>query len=157
MWSLPIGILLNGAVSFSIYQNYIGDGQQSRELAVADELAALVLAFGYASLMFWIVKSRVLVGITGRIASVGRTALSNYILQSAAMSVLATHYGLSLFGQLSRTNMIGVSLLFFGAQIFVSHAWLRRYRYGPLEWLWRCITYWTLMPNLRPSSQQEDS
>lgn len=156
-WSLPIGILLNGVVSYAIYQNFVGDGQLSRELAIADELAALVLAFAYASLMFWVVKSGLMVGITSRIASVGRTALSNYVLQSAAMSVLATHYGLSLFGQLSRADMIGLSLLFFVAQTFVSHAWLGRFRYGPLEWIWRCITYWVLMSNQRLGKQQEAS
>lgn len=149
LWLLPAGVLANLAVSFFLYQDYLTPGGVTRALAVADELAALLLAAGYGCLVFWLVKVRAARWLSSRIASVGRTALSNYLGQSIVMSVVATHYGLSLFGELSRTGMIGVAAAFFGLQIVVSHWWMNRFRYGPLEWLWRCFTYWSMLPNRR--------
>ena len=147
LWLLPSGVLMNVAVSFLLYQDYLVPGEFTRAIAVADELAALLLAAGYGCLVFWLVKVGAARWLSSRIASVGRTALSNYLGQSVVMSVIATHYGLSLFGEVSRTGMIGVATVFFCVQIVISHGWMARFRYGPLEWLWRCFTYWSVLPN----------
>lgn len=147
---LPLGLIVNVGVSILLYRNDVSPGPLTRELAVMDEAAALLLALGYASLVFWFAKSVSLRWLTARVASVGRTALSNYIGQSVVMAVVATHYGLSLFGELSRAATIVLAVAFFALQIVLSHGWMQHFRYGPLEWIWRCISYWTILPIRQP-------
>jgi uncharacterized protein len=84
---------------------------------------------------------------SGRLALVGaagRVALTNYLLQVAVVDVLASGYGFGLRLQ-PPAYLLGAVLLF-GAQALGSRAWLARYRLGPLEWLWRVITYWRPQP-----------
>lgn len=154
LWLLPAGVLVNLSVSHFLYRDYLVPGDFTRLLAVADEFAALLLAAGYGCLVFWLVKIRAASWLSARIACVGRTALSNYLGQSVVMSVVATHYGLSLFGELSRAAMTGVAAAFFCLQIVASHWWIGRFRYGPLEWLWRCFTYWSMLPNRRSAPER---
>jgi uncharacterized protein len=109
------------------------------------DLSSLLLAAGLASLIFlWCRKSQGgAPGIVQRgLSSVGRTALSNYLGQSVVTSLIATSYGLGLFGDLSRLQILGLAVVCFGFQLGVSYAWLQRFRMGPLEWVWRCLTYW---------------
>jgi uncharacterized protein len=69
----------------------------------------------------------------------GRMALTNYMLQVAALDALASGYGLQL--KLRPAAYVLAAVLLFSAEAAFSTAWLRRYRFGPLEWLWRRITY----------------
>ena len=85
-----------------------------------------------------------------RLAAVGlagRMALTNYMLQVAVLDWIVSGYGLSLrvrpvFG------MLGAGLLF-RAEVALSRWWLARYRYGPLEWVWRSLTYGKRQPMRR--------
>lgn len=87
---------------------------------------------------------------TGRLAlfgQAGRVALTNYLLQVAIVDVLASGYGLGLRLRPS-AYALGAVLLFL-LQALASRAWLRRCRMGPLEWIWRVVTYWRPQPLLR--------
>jgi uncharacterized protein len=74
----------------------------------------------------------------------GRTALTNYLLQVAVVDVLASGYGLGL--RLRPAAYVSAAVLQFLGQAVASRWWLARYRMGPLEWLWRVVTYWRLQP-----------
>jgi uncharacterized protein len=82
-----------------------------------------------------------------RMESAGRMALTNYVGQSLVMASLAESWGLGLYGRLSGPELTALALAVFAVLASLSHAWLRRYRMGPLEWLWRCGTYWQWLPN----------
>jgi uncharacterized protein len=69
----------------------------------------------------------------------GRVALTNYFLQAAVLDFLTSGYGLHT--KLRPLRYVGAALLLFAVQAAFSRAWLARYRYGPLEWLWRIVTY----------------
>jgi uncharacterized protein len=69
----------------------------------------------------------------------GRMALTNYMLQVAVLDALASGYGLKL--RLRPAAYVVAAVLLFGAEAAVSSAWLKRFRFGPLEWVWRTITY----------------
>ncbi|MFC3478758.1 DUF418 domain-containing protein [Halobacterium litoreum] len=84
--------------------------------------------------------------VTHGLAAIGRTAFSNYILQSVLATTIFYGHGLGLFGRVSRVEALGVVAAIWAFQIAVSVAWLRRYRYGPLEWLWRTLTYGERQP-----------
>jgi uncharacterized protein len=74
----------------------------------------------------------------------GRMALTNYMLQAAVLDALASGYGLGL--KLRPRVYVVAAVLLFAAEAGVSRAWLSRYRFGPLEWLWRVLTYARLQP-----------
>jgi len=77
----------------------------------------------------------------GWLAPVGRMALTHYLAQSVVCTLLFYHYGLGWFDVLPRAWQLLLALLLFAAQVIFSHLWLRRFRFGPMEWLWRAMTY----------------
>jgi uncharacterized protein len=74
----------------------------------------------------------------------GRMALTNYMLQAAVLDFLASGYGLAL--RLRPLLYAPAAVLMFSAVAFASRAWLSRFRFGPLEWLWRSVTYARIQP-----------
>jgi uncharacterized protein len=75
------------------------------------------------------------------LSPVGRMALSNYLTQSLVLGFVFYSYGLGLFGRLTSAEALPIGLVLFAAQIVVSALWLRHFRFGPAEWLWRALTY----------------
>lgn len=80
------------------------------------------------------------------IAAVGRMALTHYLTQSLIATTLFYGYGFGLAGHVGKLGIIGIALLIFAAQIGSSVWWLKYFRYGPLEWLWRSLTYGARQP-----------
>lgn len=74
-------------------------------------------------------------------APVGRMALTNYLSQSLIATTLFYGYGFGLYDQVVPTLMLVLVLVIFAAQIAFSRFWLAQYRFGPMEWLWRSLTY----------------
>nr|WP_254810493.1 DUF418 domain-containing protein [Natronosalvus amylolyticus] len=107
---------------------------------------APLLAVGYLSgimlLCRWASDGMIVTGL----AAVGRTAFSNYLLQTALATTIFYGYGLGLFGQLSRLELLGVVVLIWAIQIPLSVWWLERFRFGPVEWVWRTLTYRSRQP-----------
>jgi len=77
---------------------------------------------------------------------VGRTALTNYLGQSLLCTLIFYGHGLGLFGQVERYQQLLIVLGVWTMEILVSVLWLRQFRYGPMEWLWRSLTYLRLQP-----------
>ncbi len=69
----------------------------------------------------------------------GRMALTNYMVQAAVLDVLASHYGFGL--KLRPYAYVTAAVLLFSLEAAASGAWLARFRFGPLEWIWRTVTY----------------
>ncbi|WP_338112781.1 DUF418 domain-containing protein [Oceanobacillus polygoni] len=79
-------------------------------------------------------------------AAVGRMALTNYLMQSVICFILFYGIGFGLYGSVRPIVGVGIVLVIFTGQIFLSNWWLRRFRFGPFEWLWRSITYGKRQP-----------
>jgi uncharacterized protein len=75
-----------------------------------------------------------------------RTAFSNYILQTLICSAIFYGNGLGLFGAVTRVQQLLIVLAIWIVQLSISPLWLSHFLYGPLEWLWRSLTYWRRMP-----------
>jgi uncharacterized protein len=73
-------------------------------------------------------------------------ALTNYLMQSVICTTLFYGWGFGLFGTLNRTPLAGIVLAIWVFQLLFSPLWLRFFRFGPAEWLWRSLTYWRLQP-----------
>jgi len=72
---------------------------------------------------------------------VGRLSLSNYILQSLVGTLIFYSYGLGLYGQLRPFYGAVLTIFIYIIQVQLSKLWLSRYKIGPIEWLWRSLTY----------------
>lgn len=68
-------------------------------------------------------------------------ALSNYILQSVVGLFLFSSVGFGMYERFSPSSTLGIAVLVFLFQIVLSGIWLSFFRFGPLEWVWRCLTY----------------
>jgi uncharacterized protein len=80
------------------------------------------------------------------LAAAGQMALTNYLTQSVILSLLFFGYGLGMFGRLDAAPGALIGVVLYAAQLAFSRAWLRRYRFGPVEWLWRSLTYGCAQP-----------
>lgn len=81
-----------------------------------------------------------------RIAAAGRAAFTNYLGTSILMTTLFYGYGIGLYGQLSRIELWIPVVAMWGLMLLWSKPWLDRYRYGPLEWLWRTLARFEIQP-----------
>ena len=103
-------------------------------------------AFGYIALIVLWMKSGALRFVTKTLAAVGQMAFSNYILTSLLCTTIFEGYGFGLFGKLQRYQLYGVVLAVWLVILVLSPIWLRHFRFGPLEWVWRSLTYWKKQP-----------
>ena len=112
---------------------------------ILHDISSLFLAAGLAGMaLLWGVSKR-FGFLKAAFCNVGRMALSNYLGQSLVMSLLAGGYGLGWYGRLTHLELFGLAVLVFAMLTAVSTLWLSRFRYGPLEWIWRCGTYWAFL------------
>lgn len=81
-----------------------------------------------------------------RLASVGKTALTNYVSQSIFGTLIFYGYGLGLMAEVSSATAVALCMPIFVFQLFLSHWWMTRFRYGPLEWVWRSLTLLSAQP-----------
>lgn len=103
-------------------------------------LGNLPLALGYLAIVV-LLASGPLRNLLGLLAPAGRMALTNYLLQSVVGTLIFYGYGLGLWGEIGRSAQVAIVLAVFAGQVAFSHWWLTRFRFGPMEWLWRAGTY----------------
>lgn len=105
----------------------------------------VLVVIGLASLLS-LYAPRVTGWLYQRLSAAGRAAFTNYLGTSILMMFVFHGWALGLFGQLNRPQLYLVVLAAWAVMLLWSKPWLERFRYGPLEWLWRCLTYWTVFP-----------
>ena len=99
------------------------------------------LACCYAAVvLLWLMPARVS-GIAALFAAAGRMAFTNYLTESVVLGIIFYGYGFALFGRLSPAQGAAIGIALYLAQLVFSALWLRRYRFGPAEWLWRSLAY----------------
>lgn len=108
--------------------------------------ASLLISFGWIGLVMLVSRAAALNGVTQRLAAVGRMAFTNYIMQSAICTTIFYGHGFGLFGKVPRTGQFGIVVAIWIFQFMISLIWLGYFQFGPLEWLWRCLTYWLVEP-----------
>jgi len=108
---------------------------------VYNYIASFIMALGYIGLIMLWSKSSILENLKSRFAAVGRLAFTNYILSSLICTLIFYGHGLGYFGYLDRLQQWLVVLLVWTIILIISPLILRKYKQGPLEWLWRKLTY----------------
>jgi len=107
---------------------------------------APLLALAYVAGIMLLCRAAADGYIATGLSAVGKTAFSNYLLQTVVATTLFYGHGLGLFGTLERIELLAVVVLIWAVQIPLSVAWVNRYRFGPIEWLWRTLTYGERQP-----------
>ncbi len=105
-----------------------------------------LLSFSYACIVILLAQKELWQRRLAPLAAVGRAALSNYLLQSVVFSTIFYHYGLGMVGKVGPSFDLALTTLIYGLQLPLSVWWLRRFRFGPAEWLWRTLTYGSFQP-----------
>jgi uncharacterized protein len=118
---------------------------------------SLLVSSGYIGLIMLLCKSTVFTPVTNVLGAVGRMALTNYLLQTLICTTIFYGHGFGLFGQVERTQQVFVVVGVWALQLIISPLWLRYFRFGPAEWVWRSLTYWKLQPmkKMQPADSPE--
>ena len=110
------------------------------------QLERIFRSMGIFGLIMLMYKSGIFKWLFSLLQPVGQMAFTNYLSQSLICGMIFYSIGFGLYGKLERIEIYYVMAAVWIFQIIVSHIWLRYYRFGPLEWLWRSLTYWKLQP-----------
>lgn len=144
-----IGLPLNAYVTWRLASSSWDPVVESTVDYGTYELRRLAITIGHVGLMLlWVASGR---GkwLQSRLGSVGQMALSAYLGTSLICTTLFYGHGFGLFGRLERYQLYAVVLPIWALWLAVCPWWLGRFRYGPMEWLWRSLTYWKPQP-MRP-------
>ncbi|WP_288379004.1 DUF418 domain-containing protein [uncultured Massilia sp.] len=155
LFGIPVGVglgLIGSAIAMHPVPGSRGaDGWQfAQGLQMLGNLPA---SLGYVSLVILMLYSASAFNKIRVLAPFGRMALTNYLMQSLIASTFFFGYGFGNFGASRVDQMLFVAVVVI-FQIALSHFWLARFRYGPMEWLWRAVTYWAIPP-MRITSSPE--
>ena len=110
------------------------------------DIRRVLLSVGHASLLMLIFRSRILPWLMRALANVGQMAFTNYLMQTIICTLIFYGYGFSKYNTLRFHQLYYVAAAIWLFQLIFSSIWLRYFRFGPFEWLWRSLTYWKKQP-----------
>lgn len=110
------------------------------------EISRTLRSLGIFGLIMLLYKSGWFKWLFALMRPVGQMAFTNYLAQSLICGIIFYGVGFGMYGQLQRYEIYYVVLGVWIVEITWSHIWLRYFRFGPLEWLWRSLTYWKKQP-----------
>ena len=120
-------------------------------------LTPMLLALGYGAALMAFMQLSVARRFLSIFAPIGRMAFTNYVLQSVIFGFIFFGYGLGQFGRMGAAMAFVIGVAVYIAQLVLSKWWLRQYRFGPIEWLWRSLTYLKAQPMKAVTLIQIDS
>jgi len=146
---IPVGVGMGVLASFLATYPTPGMERDPFQTAIALMMIGnLPACLGYVSAMVLMLHSRGPLSKVRVLAPLGRMALTNYLTHSLVCSLYFYGYA-GGNGPMHRATQVGFVFLVIALQVVFCHLWLSRFRFGPMEWLWRAITYWTWPPMLR--------
>lgn len=135
-------------VAYGVHWNF-AHGWGPRSMFLGSQFnywGSVLVSLGWVGGVILILRSGSLPGLRCRLAALGRTAFSQYILQSVLCSLIFYGHGLGWFGQVERSGQLAIVMAIWWLQLWLAPLWLRHFRHGPLEWLWRSLTHGQCQP-----------
>ena len=120
------------------------------EANISYDLGRLAMTIGHLGALLLFVRSGALGLVRRAFAAVGQMAVTNYLTHSVVCAILFV--GFKWYNTLERYELYYVVLAIWAAQLAVSPLWLKHFRFGPVEWLWRSLTYWRRQPMRRTAA-----
>ena len=144
-WGYLLGIPVLAYATKLVVDSY-WDPWTGPWLMATYEYGRLTVGLGHLGLVLLIYKLGWLRPITYLLSKVGQMALTNYLLTSILMTLFFNGYGLGKFGALERYQLLFVVFSMWSINLILSPIWLHYFRFGPVEWAWRSLTYWKRQP-----------
>ena len=148
MISLPIGLAMT-LTAVSLHSSFLDVDWTKTSPRLAQTLfqwGMMPLSIGYVAALICLIYTDLGQKLLSPLRYAGQMALTNYIGACAIGMWYFSGYGLGQWGHVSRAWQIVFVFVVFALQLLFSMWWLSKFRYGPLEWVWRAITYWQLPP-----------
>lgn len=139
---LGIGLII---VGFGIYQNFKASWLMDYSMFIGSQfnyIGSVAVSIGYIGLINLLIKSDQYLKFKKILSAVGKMAFTNYIFMSLICTFIFYGHGFGYFGQVERWGQILIVFAIWLMILVMSPWWLKHYQYGPLEWLWRLLTYW---------------
>ena len=143
---LAVGL---ATVIYGVYQNNLHEWSFEFSFFAGTQFnywGSLFVSFGYVCVVMLMCKLDLLGWLRKSLAAVGQMALTNYLMQTIICTTLFYGHGLGWFAQLDRAQLLAVVFSVWAFQMIASPIWLKYYRFGPFEWLWRSLAYWKVQP-----------
>jgi len=147
---IPVGLFAN-EMDLQMWQNigaYFDNHRVNWNRATYD-VRRVSMALGHVGLLMLLFRSRLVPGLMRALAAVGQMAFSNYVMHTLICTAIFFGYGLGYYGKLQYYQLFYVVTSIWVFQLIASPLWLRYFRFGPLEWVWRSLTYWKRQPMKR--------
>jgi hypothetical protein len=149
LYALPLGVGLGLAAQYFGTHAVPGIERDPIQIAMGLTMAGnLPACLGYVAVIVLMLHSGTVFARVRVLAPLGRMALTNYLTHSILGTLYFYHYGLGHYG-MGRAQQVLFVFIVIALQVLFCHWWLARFRYGPMEWLWRAITYWQVPPMRR--------
>ncbi len=140
--SLPIALIGNFMLAhFGLKSSYISVDWNTVGFIVGQGVGGPAMSFVYISLLAHCYHRGYFRKLSQMIIKTGRMALTNYLMQSVIATTIFFSYGFGLYGKVNVWQGMLLTLSIYTIQVLWSEYWLNRYRFGPMEWLWRTLTY----------------
>ena len=145
--ALPVGLLaMLGSVALSPTMAPTTFNLRVSTAFALQMTANLLMCLGYLAWILKALESPAGARVLSMLAPAGRMALTHYLMQSLVCTWIFYGYGLGYFEELPRAWQPLFAVALFSVQVALSHAWLSRFRFGPMEWAWRSLTYASPQP-----------
>jgi uncharacterized protein len=147
-----VGLSVNyWETSYQIEKEFTIEAQNLTSMTY--NLGRVFVTLGHVAVIMLFIKSGIQMILQRALAAVGQMAFTNYIMQTLICNFIFLGFGFSLFGRLERHELYYIVFSVWVFQLIVSPIWLHYFRFGPLEWLWRSLTYWQRQPFRRTDAQ----
>ena len=144
---LGLGLLLSYVNMENIIQNKYSRFEFAKNVSFDPyQLARMLRSFGFFGFVMLLFKSGAFKWFFNLFRPVGQMAFTNYLMQSLIGAIFFYGCGLGYFGKLERFELYIYVAVVWAVEIIWSHIWLKHFRFGPLEWAWRSLTYWKKQP-----------
>jgi uncharacterized protein len=136
-------------IAFGVHENMVNNWQLAYSFfygVLYNYWGSLFVAGAYIGAIMLLAKKVGHSPMLKPLDATGRMAFTNYIMQSLIATFIFYGHGFGYFGAVERWGQLLIVIGIWLFQIVFSVIWLKRFRYGPLEWLWRSLTYWKIQP-----------
>jgi uncharacterized protein len=145
---LLVGYVVGTTIGYITFKEMYGNPNMTQYIDgwrvphwVLYDLRRLLISLGHASFIMLVYRSKVVPWLMKGLANVGQMAFTNYLMQSILCTLFFYGYGLDYYNKFRVHQIYYVVFSIWGLQLIYSSIWLRYFRFGPFEWLWRSLTY----------------
>ena len=149
VWTVPLGLMATAIIMVVEWRSGFDGLTMVNGVLAWTGFPRLAMTVGYAALLVMLIRRLSGSAFIARVAATGQAAFTNYLGTSIVMTTIFYGYGMGLFGHVERAGLWAFVIAAWAVMLLWAKPWLTRFRYGPLEWLWRSMARGALQPMQR--------